>query len=46
MPRKRKAKGPVAVEETKHQSAKRLNIPTAQHEPVVPDDERQPRPSC
>ena len=43
MPRKRKAKGPVAVEETKHQSAKRLNIPTAEHEPVVPDDERQPR---
>ena len=43
MPRKRKAKGPVAVEETTHQSARRLNIPTAEHEPVVPDDERRPR---
>ena len=43
MPRKRKATGPFAVEETTHQSAKRLNIPTAEHEPVVPDDERRPR---
>ena len=44
MPRKRKARKPVAVEATKHQAAKRLNIPTAEDEPIVPDDDRQPRP--
>ncbi len=44
MPRKRKARKPVAVEATKHQAAKRLNIPTAEDESIVPDDDRQPRP--
>ena len=40
MPRKREK----PVEAITHRSAKRRNIPTAEHESVVPDDERQPRP--
>ena len=40
MPKKREK----PVEAITHRSAKRRNIPTAEHEPVVPDDERQPRP--
>ena len=44
MPRKRRARKPVAVEATKHQAAKRLNIPTAEDESIVPDDDRKPRP--
>ena len=44
MPRKRRARKPVAVEATTHRAAKRLNIPTAEDEPIVPDDDRQPRP--
>ena len=44
MPRKRKARKPVAVEATTHRAAKRLNIPTAEDESIVPDDDRQPRP--
>ena len=44
MPRKRRTRKPVAVEATTHRSAKRLNIPTAEDEPIVPDDDRQPRP--
>ena len=43
MPRKRRTRKPVAVEETTHSSDKRLNIPTAEYEPIVPDAERQPR---
>ena len=44
MARKRRAKKPVAVEATTHRAAKRLNIPTAEDESIVPDDDRQPRP--
>ena len=44
MPKKRRPKKPVEVQATTHQSDKRLNIPTAEYEPIVPDDERQPRP--
>ena len=44
MPRKRKTRNQVAVEATTHRAAKRLNIPTAQDESIVPDDDRQPRP--
>ena len=44
MPRKRRTRKPVAVEATTHASAKRLNIPTAEDESLVPDDDRQPRP--
>jgi len=42
--RKRRAKKPVAVEATTHRAAKRVNIPTAEDESIVPDDDRQPRP--
>ena len=44
MPRKRRTRKQVAVEATTHSSAKRLNIPTAEDESLVPDDDRQPRP--
>jgi adenine-specific DNA-methyltransferase len=44
VPRKRKVRKPVAVEATTHRAAKRLNIPTAEDESIVPDDDRQPRP--
>ena len=44
MPRKRKARKPVGVEANTHASAKRLNIPTAEDESLVPDDDRRPRP--
>ena len=44
MPRKRRIRKPVAVEATTHRAAKRLNIPTAEDESLVPDDDRQPRP--
>ena len=44
MAKKRTTKKPLAVEVTRHRSEKRLNIPTAEYEPIVPDDERQPRP--
>ena len=44
MPRKRRARKPVAVEATTHRAAKRLNIPTAEDESIVADDDRQPRP--
>ena len=44
MPRKRKIRKQVAVEATAHQAAKRLNIPTAEDESIVPDGDRQPRP--
>ena len=44
MARKRRAKKPVAVEATTHRAAKRMNIPTAEDESIVPDDDRQPRP--
>ena len=44
MARKRRAKKPVAVEATTHRAAKRVNIPTAEDESIVPDDDRQPRP--
>ena len=44
MPRKRRTKKPVAVEATTHRSAKRLNIPSAQHDSIVPDADRNPRP--
>ncbi len=44
MARKRRAKKLVAVEATTHRAAKRLNIPTAEDESIVPDDDRQPRP--
>ncbi len=44
MPRRRKPKKPLAVEATRHRSAKRLNIPTAEHEPIVPDEDRAPTP--
>ena len=44
MPRKRKVRKPVAVEATTHRAAKRLNIPTAEDESIVPDDDREPRP--
>ena len=44
MPRKRRTRKPVAVEATTHRAAKRLNIPTAEDESLVPDDDRQPRP--
>ena len=40
----RAAKRPLEVEATTHRSAKRLNIPTAEHEPLVTDDDRAPRP--
>ena len=46
MPRKRRTKKPVAVEATTHRSAKRLNIPSAQHDSIVPDADRNPRPVC
>ncbi len=41
---KRRTKKPVAVEVTRHRSAKRLNIPTAEHEPFVSEGDREPRP--
>ena len=41
---RRRTKGPIAVEATTHASEKRLNIPTAEHEPLVTDDDRAPRP--
>ena len=44
MPNRRSRKRPVAVEATTHPSDKRLNIPTAEDEPIVPDEDRQPRP--
>ncbi len=44
MPRRRKPKKPLAVEATRHRSAKRLNIPTAEHEPIVSDADRAPTP--
>ena len=44
MAKKRGSKKPVEVQATTHRSDKRLNIPTAEFEPIVPDDERQPRP--
>ena len=44
MPRKRRTKKQVAVEATTHRAAKRLNIPTAEDESIVPDGDRQPRP--
>ena len=44
MPRRRKPKKPLAVEATRHRTAKRLNIPTAEHEPIVPDEDRAPTP--
>ena len=44
MPRRRKPKKPLAVEATRHRSPKRLNIPTAEHEPIVPDEDRAPTP--
>ena len=44
MPKKRSPKKPLEVQATTHQSDRRLNIPTAEYEPIVPDDERQPRP--
>ena len=44
MPKRRSRKRPVAVEATTHPSDKRLNIPTAEDEPIVPDEDRQPRP--
>ena len=44
MPRKRKTRKQVAVEATTHRAAKRLNIPTAEDESIVPDGDRQPRP--
>ena len=40
----RAAKRPLAVEATTHRSAKRLNIPTAEHESLVGDDDRAPVP--
>ena len=45
MPRKRRTRKPVAVEATTHRAAKRLNIPTAEDESLVPDDDRQPQPA-
>jgi len=42
--RKRARKGSKAVEATSHRAAKRLNIPTAEHESILPDDDRAPRP--
>ena len=44
MPRKRKIRKQVAVEATAHRAAKRVNIPTAEDESLVPDGDRQPRP--
>ena len=44
MPKRRSRKRPVAVEATTHPADKRLNIPTAEDEPIVPDEDRQPRP--
>ena len=44
MPRQRRNRKPVAVEATTHPSDKRLNIPTAEYESIVPDNEREPRP--
>ena len=41
---KRRTKKPVAVEATRHRSARRLNIPTAEHEPFVSEGAREPRP--
>ena len=41
---RRRTKGPIAVEATTHASEKRLNIPTAEHEPLVTDGDRAPRP--
>ena len=41
---KRRTKKPVAVEATRHRSARRLNIPTAEHEPFVSEGDREPRP--
>ena len=38
------AKQPLAVEATTHRSAGRLNIPTAEHESLVSDDDRAPIP--
>ena len=40
----RAAKQPLAVEATTHRSAERLNIPTAEHESLVSDDDRAPIP--
>ena len=37
-------KPPKVVEATTHSSAKRVNIPSAEHEAVLPDDDRTPRP--
>ena len=44
MSTKRRTRKPVAVEAATHSSAKRLNIPTAEDESLVADDDRQPRP--
>ena len=41
---KRRTKKRVRVEATTHPSDRRLNIPTAEHESLVPDDDRAPRP--
>ncbi len=40
----RAARQPLAVEATTHRSAERLNIPTAEHESLVSDDDRAPIP--
>ena len=37
-------KPPKVVEATTHSSAKRVNIPSAEHESVLADDDRTPRP--
>ena len=42
--RARAARQPLAVEATTHRSAERLNIPTAEHESLVSDDDRAPIP--
>ena len=42
MPKRRSRKRSVAA--TTHRAARRLNIPTAEDEPIVPEDDRAPRP--
>ena len=43
MRKRRSRRRPLAVEATTHPADKRLNIPTAEDEPIVPDDDRQPQ---
>ncbi len=44
MAKKRTTKKPIAVEATRHSSSNRLNLPSAEHEPLVPEGDRAPIP--